>query len=208
MSIISMTVDHDLQACSKSMAEIASKNASLLGVRHLTLKIPWNQPPFQNSVENARRLELKARNARYRILFDAMTEAKASQIVFGHHADDQVETALMRLQKGSTLFGAAGMASCRRWGMGDGKIGDLSFYGHHGLDRFILRPLLPFSKVSRNEVCAMREADILPGSHLRDMHSAQTYIRNGPHQFPASSDSTQFLPIASLKDAKPSRRRF
>ncbi|KAI0063391.1 hypothetical protein BV25DRAFT_1824493 [Artomyces pyxidatus] len=39
-----------------------------------------------------------ARHARYQILFKAMMQHDANVIAFGHHADDQVETALMRFK--------------------------------------------------------------------------------------------------------------
>ncbi|EEB88103.1 hypothetical protein MPER_14257, partial [Moniliophthora perniciosa FA553] len=41
----------------------------------------------------------------------------------GLHLGDQVETLLMRIRKGTTEEGAAGMRFVRRWGMGHGAHG-------------------------------------------------------------------------------------
>jgi tRNA(Ile)-lysidine synthase len=78
-----------------------------------------------------------------------MTTAGAKVLVLGHHADDQVETSLMRLGRQTTELGAGGMKRCRRWGMGFGNgVGSLGWAGYEGMNRWILRPLLDVSKVS------------------------------------------------------------
>jgi tRNA(Ile)-lysidine synthase len=69
------------------------------------------------------RTENAAREARYRFLAGACTRAGASHIATGHHADDQAETILFRLIRGSGLAGMAGIPSRR------GRI---------------VRPMLPF----------------------------------------------------------------
>lgn len=124
----------------------AAANAKSLGIEHHSLYIPWGKPPFPPRPSPAA-LERHAREARYHTIFNAMSQIGARVVAFGHHADDQVETALMRLAKGSTEIGAAGMRRCRRWGMGSGNSEHaLGWVGHRGMDRFIIRPLLDFSK--------------------------------------------------------------
>lgn len=59
-----------------------------------------------------------AREARYRYLLEIARETKADAIALGHHADDQAETILMRLVRGTSLTGITGMAPvARREGM-------------------------------------------------------------------------------------------
>ena len=92
--------------------------------------------------------ENTARDARYHSLFQLMTRENIPAIAFGHHADDQVETALMRLGRGSTKLGAGGMRPCRRWGMGlSSDENALGYAGYEGMNRWIVRPLLDVSKV-------------------------------------------------------------
>jgi tRNA(Ile)-lysidine synthase len=57
----------------------------------------------KNSIEEA------ARNARYTFLFDQAINYGAQAVVVGHNADDQVETVLMHLLRGSGLSGLGGM---------------------------------------------------------------------------------------------------
>jgi tRNA(Ile)-lysidine synthase len=71
--------------------------------------------------------ETQARAARYRWLREARRDLGARWIVTAHQADDQRETVLMRMLRGS---GPAGLAGMRR------------------KERDVLRPLLPFSRQS------------------------------------------------------------
>lgn len=130
------------------MAAQSTANAKAMGIEHLTLDIPWDTSPFPPKPVAGQPVERVAREARYHVIFDAMMRTGARSVAFGHHADDQVETSLMRLAKGTTELGAGGMRRHRRWGMGTGDVEDgLGWVGHHGLNRFIVRPLLDVRKV-------------------------------------------------------------
>ncbi len=54
-------------------------------------------------------LEAVAREARYKFLFTTARVQKCAGIFLGHHADDQAETVLWNILRGSGLRGAAGM---------------------------------------------------------------------------------------------------
>ena len=130
------------------MAERAAKLAESLGVEQVTTKIPWGEgiyPPKPTS-----KLELLARDARYAALFAAMRDAQANALALGHHADDQVETMLMRLGMGTTKLGMIGMQPCSRWGMGTDINEVLDWRGHEGMRTYKIRPLLNVGKVSLN----------------------------------------------------------
>ncbi|MGE3960513.1 MAG: tRNA lysidine(34) synthetase TilS [Dehalococcoidia bacterium] len=85
------------------------------------------------------RSEAAAREARYRWLARACRQAGATTCVTGHTLDDQAETVLLRLVRGSGALGAAGMRADAEWPV-PGR-------GTRGLR--LLRPLLG---VTREEV--------------------------------------------------------
>lgn len=131
------------------MAEQCAKVAHSIGVEHLTSQIPWSEPPYPSLPTSDQYFESIARTARYHSLLQAMRKLDIGVLAFGHHADDQVETSLMRLGRGTTELGAGGMRFCRRWGMGMGKHEDtLGWAGYDGMNKWIVRPLLEVSKVN------------------------------------------------------------
>lgn len=146
-NLISLTVDHLLQP---SSTETATKTATLsrgLGVPAVILPIPWSTPPFPPRPFPGAPFEASARGSRYRLLLDMMQREGISTLMMGHHLDDQVETALMRMGRGSSEVGQAGMRNVRRWGMGLGAEGDLEWAGADGMSKWIVRPMLSVGKV-------------------------------------------------------------
>ncbi len=61
-------------------------------------------------------VESNAREMRYDALEEMAKELDADGIVTGHHGDDQIETMLMRIIRGSGLVGMCGIAACRELG--------------------------------------------------------------------------------------------
>jgi tRNA(Ile)-lysidine synthase len=96
-----LTVDHGLRAGSRQEAEGVAAIAARFGISARVLR--WEEPKPETGIEEA------AREARYRLLVAAAKEIGASHLVTAHHLDDQAETFLMRLARGSGPFGLAGM---------------------------------------------------------------------------------------------------
>lgn len=96
------TVDHGLRAESAAEAVmVGGWIAAWPNTTHLILRWDGEKP-------DSRILE-EARTARYDLMIGAMKEDGAHALFLGHHRDDQAETFLIRLAKGSGLDGLAGM---------------------------------------------------------------------------------------------------
>lgn len=98
--VAAATVDHRLRAESGSEAERAAAACERLGVPHRTLEVEVGERP---SVQAA------ARTARYAALEQWAAAEGVGLLLTGHHLDDQAETLLMRLLRGSGVGGLAGV---------------------------------------------------------------------------------------------------
>jgi tRNA(Ile)-lysidine synthase len=145
--VISINVDHGLQDSSSYMSQVAGQIAKRFNTQHVTACVPWSTGAFPSIPKHG--VETLARSARYKVLLDQMQQRDIHILAVGHHAYDQQETVLMRLEtEMSEERAPVGMSYIRRWGMGRGQKSDLQYYGMHGMDRWIIRPLLGFGKVN------------------------------------------------------------
>ena len=100
--LIAITVDHGLRKESKAEAVAVARLARKLKVAHRTFR--WRGKKPSSGLQQA------ARAARYRLLSDAAREAGASHILTAHTLDDQAETVLIRMSRGSGVTGLGAMA--------------------------------------------------------------------------------------------------
>ncbi|WP_108682973.1 tRNA lysidine(34) synthetase TilS [Methyloceanibacter sp. wino2] len=104
---VALTVDHDLRSGSRAEAETVAEIADELGVRHAILT--WRHGPVDASVQE------RARAARYGLMAAYCTAHDIPALVTAHHLDDQAETFLMRLKRGSGLDGLAAIPEEGNW---------------------------------------------------------------------------------------------
>jgi tRNA(Ile)-lysidine synthase len=123
--LIAVTVDHGLRKEAAAEAVAVKRLARSLGVPHRTMR--WHGTKPKTGLQEAARL------ARYGLLAQAARRAGFGHILTAHTLDDQAETVLFRLARGSGLGGLAGMAPASRLPTGEGNI-------------VLLRPLLGLSK--------------------------------------------------------------
>ncbi len=98
-------VDHGLREASELEAQIATTLAQSLGHELVVLRWTPDGP--------ASGLQEKARRARYGLIGHYCRDHAIETLVTAHHADDQAETVLMRVKRGSGWRGAAGMRVSR-----------------------------------------------------------------------------------------------
>jgi tRNA(Ile)-lysidine synthase len=107
--IFAVTVDHGLRAGSRAEATAVKRLAARLEVPHRTMRWPGEKPVTG--------LQEKARAARYRLLLSAARRVGARCVVTAHTLDDQAETVLFRLARGSGISGIAAMAKVAPLGL-------------------------------------------------------------------------------------------
>jgi tRNA(Ile)-lysidine synthase len=125
------TVDHQLRSGSAHEAALAATVCNSLSVPHTILAV---------EIAAGASVQAKAREARYLALAAWMAENGIPTLLTAHHLDDQAETLMMRLLRGSGIAGLAGIRARRPLG----ATGDLQ----------ILRPLLEWRRAELAEIAA------------------------------------------------------
>ena len=103
--VTALTVDHGLRAAAAAEAAGVAAQCAALGVPHVTLRWDGDKPHAN--------IQAAARTARYALMGNWCADHGAALLLTAHHADDQAETLIMRLQRGSGSAGLAGIRAAR-----------------------------------------------------------------------------------------------
>jgi tRNA(Ile)-lysidine synthetase-like protein len=134
-----VTVDHRLRPASRNEAEGVAAICAAIAVPHIILSARWTDPPTAN-------VQARARDERYALLARWATDRRLAAVATAHHADDQAETLLMRLARGSGVSGLAGVRPSRTLSPGVA----------------LIRPLLGWRKLELEAIAAAAVAHRSP----------------------------------------------
>ena len=149
IKVFAVVINHNLQEGSKEIAGTAKKRLLELGIESVVIDI--DVPKGQKGPE------AQARDARYSALEKYRAELAADFILTGHNLDDQAETVLLGLTRGSGLKSIAGM-----------KL----------VDGFIVRPLLGIQKSDLAQACLDSGVEFWEDPHNQDDAFTRVRIRN------------------------------
>ena len=174
--IVAATVDHGLRAESADEARFVARLCDDLRVEHRTLRVEVEPGNVQD----------RAREARYTALCRAFLERGIDAVVTAHHADDQAETLLMRLNRGSGLAGLAGVRPTSWFGVEDDPGGEFD----------LLRPLLGWRRAELERI--VEDAGIEPVRDPSNEDDAFDRVRIRK----AIADADWLDPVAMARSAR------
>jgi tRNA(Ile)-lysidine synthase len=146
ITLIAVTVDHQLQSGSNEQAKKVQAQLKVMGYQEVIIE--------KVSVVEKSGLEADARTARYTALDSIAHAYGATQIFLGHTRDDQAETVLLGLARGSGTRSLSGMATV------NGKYA---------------RPFLQLTRAQT--VAACQEADLQPWSDPHNLNEKFSRVR-------------------------------
>lgn len=148
ITIIGVTVDHQLQKDSEVQAAKVKAQLATFGVDCFIKKV---------NVDLKDGLEASARTARYEALQEVAQQIKAVAIFLGHTRDDQAETVLLGLARGSGTRSLSGMAH------------------HNGL---YVRPLLEVTRIQSEDYCAQMQLQYWNDPHNENPEFSRVRVRH------------------------------
>ena len=147
ITVIGVTVDHQLQENSGVQAEKVREQLKEFGLNCLVKKV---------NVEIKEGLEASARKARYEALQEVAIEHNAVAVFLGHTRDDQAETVLLGLARGSGTRSLSGMAH------------------HKGI---YIRPLLEVTRVQNELYCKELKLEFWNDPHNENPDFSRVRVR-------------------------------
>ena len=147
IKVVGVTVDHQLQSASSVQAQKVVDQLSKFGLKCEVKKV---------TVDIKEGLEASARKVRYEAISEVAEQENAVAVFLGHTKDDQAETVLLGLARGSGTRSLSGMAH------------------HNGI---YVRPLLEITRTQNEEFCKEVGLDYWNDPHNLDSQFARVRVR-------------------------------
>lgn len=147
ITVLGVTVDHQLQSGSAAQAEIVVNQLSVMDLKCLVKKV---------EVKIKDGLEASARSARYKAINEIAQAENAVAVFLGHTQDDQAESVLLGLARGSGTRSLSGMAA------------------HTGI---FVRPLLGLTRETTENYCEQADLAFWKDPHNQDSQFARVRVR-------------------------------
>ncbi|MHC0039277.1 tRNA lysidine(34) synthetase TilS [Pseudoneobacillus sp. C159] len=139
LEIIAVHVDHMFRGEQSWEEAIFVKETC----RKMEVLFEWKQINVTAYMqETGKSPQIAARECRYQYFEEKMHQFQADYLVLGHHGDDQIETILMRMTRGSSGYARAGIPFKRPFARGE-----------------IIRPLLAVSRLEIENYCMIHKLD-------------------------------------------------
>jgi tRNA(Ile)-lysidine synthase len=152
-------LDHKLRASSTKDAKWVAELSEKLGYECVI----GRSKVAEIARENADNLEQSAREARYAFLERTAKRKSANYVLTGHTMDDQAETVLLRLMRGSAGAGLGGMERVRPLGKSSAVK--------------LVRPLLWARRSETETYCRLRKTEFLSDEMNDDQKFARVKVR-------------------------------
>lgn len=180
LPVVALTIDHGLRPESAAEAKMVARAATKIGAAHHTLHWVGDKPTTG--------IEESARAARYDLMLNFCRENGIEVLMTAHHADDNIETFLMNLGRGSGLYGLGGLRARQMRG-----------------NVMIARPLLGIKKQVLRDWCIQNEIPFVDDPMNEDEKFLRVKIRKNRHILNdrlGITDKRILLAISSLARAR------
>ena len=148
IKVIALIIDHGLQKNSADVTHETKRTLTKIGYENIEIR--------RVTVEITDGLEASARRARYQALSDVANSHNAVAIFLGHTKDDQAETVLLGLSRGSGSRSLSGMAA--------------------RVDRY-RRPLLAITRAQTEAACEEAGIKFWQDPHNQSMEFTRVRVR-------------------------------
>lgn len=152
-------LDHGLRKSSSKDAKWVRELAAKLDFR----SVIGRSKVAETAEENSDNLEQAARQARYAFLERTAKKVSANYVLTAHTMDDQAETVLLRLMRGSAGAGLGGMESLRPL--------------TRNSSIKLARPILWARRIETEDYCRLRRIDFLTDEMNDDQQFARVKVR-------------------------------